>query len=282
MDGMPRALAVVGAVFAGAIAMTGVAAADGPVEIRSRSGDACLDAPSDAWPTHVVVNPCNGANFQRWNVTGDQRLERVRPFPGKCLNRPQDIGALHLVSCWNSQHWSIQPDGHITAALGGCLHRPRRSGSRHRGRQPNLWWWPGAGLGQRSLTAIREPRARLRIFAGGPTIRLAQPAAAECRGLPERRNPNVKARILKTAVGGAAAALAAGVTWAAPSASAGSDFCNSLSTPAQVRDCSCGADNVPRYSRNISSACIRMRPRPDRPSHHQPPQPPDPRGLTGT
>jgi hypothetical protein len=120
MDGMPRALAVVGAVFAGAIAMTGVAAADGPVEIRSRLGDACLDAPSDAWPNHVVVNPCNGANFQRWNVTGDQRLESSA-FPGKCLNRPQDIEALHLVSCWNSQHWSIQPDGHITAALGGCL-----------------------------------------------------------------------------------------------------------------------------------------------------------------
>jgi hypothetical protein len=37
--------------------------------------------------THVVVNPCNGADFQRWN----------------------------------SRHWSLAPDGHITAALGGCL-----------------------------------------------------------------------------------------------------------------------------------------------------------------
>ena len=52
-------------------------------------------------------------------------------------------------------------------------------------------------------------------------------------------------RVLMVTVGAAAAALAAGVMWTAPSASAGSDFCNSLPTPAQVHDCSCGADNVP-------------------------------------
>jgi hypothetical protein len=50
-------------------------------------------------------------------------------------------------------------------------------------------------------------------------------------------------RLLRAAVGGAAAALAAGVMWTAPSASA-SDFCDSL-PPAQIHDCSCGADNVP-------------------------------------
>jgi hypothetical protein len=54
----------------------------------------------------------------------------------------------------------------------------------------------------------------------------------------------MKTRVLTAAVGGAAAALAAGVMWTAPSASAGSDFCNSL-PPAQIHDCSCGADNVP-------------------------------------
>jgi hypothetical protein len=119
MSGAYRAL-VVGAVFAGAITFAAEAAADGPVEIKSRMGDACLDAPSDAWPTHVVVNPCNGADFQRCNITGDQRLESAA-FPGKCLNFPHDIEAIRLVSCWNSRHWSLQPDGHITAALGGCL-----------------------------------------------------------------------------------------------------------------------------------------------------------------
>jgi hypothetical protein len=72
--------AVVGVVFAGAITFAGGAAANAPVEIKSRLGNACPDAPSDAWPTHVVVNTCNGANFQRWNITGDQRLE-TRPFP---------------------------------------------------------------------------------------------------------------------------------------------------------------------------------------------------------
>jgi hypothetical protein len=54
----------------------------------------------------------------------------------------------------------------------------------------------------------------------------------------------MKTRVLMATVGGAAAALAAGVMWTAPLASAGSDFCNSL-PPAQVHDCSCGADNVP-------------------------------------
>jgi hypothetical protein len=47
----------------------------------------------------------------------------------------------------------------------------------------------------------------------------------------------MKTRVLMATVGGAAAALTAGVMWTAPSASAGSDFCNSL-PPAQVHDCS--------------------------------------------
>lgn len=54
----------------------------------------------------------------------------------------------------------------------------------------------------------------------------------------------MKARVLITTVGGLAAALTAGVVWAAPSAPA-SDFCDSLGNPAQVHDCNCGADNVP-------------------------------------
>jgi Ricin-type beta-trefoil lectin domain len=120
MDGLRRATVIVGVVFAGAMTFAGGAAADGPVEIRSRLGDACLDAPSDNWPSHVVVNPCNGANFQRWNVTGDQRLESAA-FPGKCLDNPEVLAALRLTSCWNSRHWSMQPDGQITAPLGGCV-----------------------------------------------------------------------------------------------------------------------------------------------------------------
>ena len=55
----------------------------------------------------------------------------------------------------------------------------------------------------------------------------------------------MKTRVLMATVGGAAAALAAGVMWTAPSASAGSDYCDSLATPAQVHDCNCGFDNAP-------------------------------------
>jgi len=54
----------------------------------------------------------------------------------------------------------------------------------------------------------------------------------------------MKTRVLMADVGRAAAVLAAAVMWTAPSASAGSDFCNSL-PPAQIRDCTCGSDNVP-------------------------------------
>jgi hypothetical protein len=54
----------------------------------------------------------------------------------------------------------------------------------------------------------------------------------------------MRSRVLAAAVGGAAAALAAGVMWTAPSASA-SDFCDSLGNPAQIHDCNCGSDNAP-------------------------------------
>jgi hypothetical protein len=54
----------------------------------------------------------------------------------------------------------------------------------------------------------------------------------------------MKTRVVMVNVGRAAAVLAAAVMWTAPSASAGSDFCNSL-PPAQIRDCTCGSDNAP-------------------------------------
>ncbi|HTQ22367.1 RICIN domain-containing protein [Mycobacterium sp.] len=98
----------------------GEASADGPVQLRTRLGDVCLDAPSDSWLTPVVINPCNGANNQRWNVTGDGRLENAA-FPGKCITPQEDNWTVRLVACWNSQRWTIQPDGRITAYMGPCL-----------------------------------------------------------------------------------------------------------------------------------------------------------------
>ena len=119
--GARQALVVVGVGCALATLTVGEATADGPIVLKSQLGDLCLDAPSDAWPTQVVVNPCNGSDFQRWNVTGDQKLESVA-FPGKCLTMPSsDAMVSRLQACWNSQHWIVQPDGRITATFGPCL-----------------------------------------------------------------------------------------------------------------------------------------------------------------
>ncbi len=52
-------------------------------------------------------------------------------------------------------------------------------------------------------------------------------------------------RVLMAAVGAAAAALATGVMWTAPSASAGTDFCNTLPKPQEVLECNCGFDFAP-------------------------------------
>jgi hypothetical protein len=55
----------------------------------------------------------------------------------------------------------------------------------------------------------------------------------------------MKTRVLMATVGTAAAALAAGFMWTAPSASAGTDFCNGLANPQQIRECNCGFDFAP-------------------------------------
>ena len=54
----------------------------------------------------------------------------------------------------------------------------------------------------------------------------------------------MKTRVLMATVGGAAAALAAGVMWTAPSASADTDYCNALS-PRDAHECNCGFDFAP-------------------------------------
>lgn len=54
----------------------------------------------------------------------------------------------------------------------------------------------------------------------------------------------MKAKVLTAALGAVTAALAAGVMWTAPAASAGTPFCDSLG-PKDARECNCGFDNVP-------------------------------------
>jgi hypothetical protein len=65
------------------------------------------------------------------------------------------------------------------------------------------------------------------------------------RMYPEKRNPNMKTRVLIATVGTATAALAAGVMWTAPSASADTPYCDGLRNPQQVHECNCGFDFAP-------------------------------------
>jgi hypothetical protein len=120
MGDVCRAVVVVSTVLGVAMANAGAAGADGPVQLQSRLGEFCLDAPTAGW-TALVINPCNGTDFQRWNHNG-QQFESVA-FPGRCLTVPGDSWASHLGPCYNTmgQHWTIQPNGQITADIGSCL-----------------------------------------------------------------------------------------------------------------------------------------------------------------
>ncbi|OBH30808.1 hypothetical protein A5692_18485 [Mycobacterium sp. E342] len=72
----------------------------------------------------------------------------------------------------------------------------------------------------------------------------------------------MKAKLLVAMFGAAAAILAAGVMWTAPSVSADSDFCNSL--PAKdARDCNCGfnfAPGSPELQQCLSGNAVAPRP----------------------
>ena len=69
----------------------------------------------------------------------------------------------------------------------------------------------------------------------------------------------MKTRVLMAKVGTVTAALAAGVMWTAPSASAGTPYCDSL--PPRSKFMSATADSTsPRVVRNFMIACTEMRP----------------------
>jgi hypothetical protein len=67
IGGVCRAVVVVSTVLGVAMVSVGAAGADGPVQLRSRLGDFCLDAPLGNMQVSMVINPCNGTDFQRWN-----------------------------------------------------------------------------------------------------------------------------------------------------------------------------------------------------------------------
>ena len=120
MAGACRALGVIGAVFGVALLGGGVASADGPVQLKSRLGDACLDAPSLIGA--VVINPCNGSDSQRWTLSNGPLRSVV--FPAQCLAQPGEASVYaHLDVCWDAlgTNWGIQPNGWVTSQFTGCL-----------------------------------------------------------------------------------------------------------------------------------------------------------------
>ncbi|AKN16722.1 hypothetical protein MHAE_16956 [Mycobacterium haemophilum DSM 44634] len=123
-SGVRRVLAVVGVACGVAALNAGVASADGPVQLRSRLGNFCLDTPGDSWAvviTPTVINPCNGSDFQRWNLTDVGQLESVA-FPGKCLAMENNWW-VHVLPCidFYTEKWTIQPNGQVTTYLNACL-----------------------------------------------------------------------------------------------------------------------------------------------------------------
>lgn len=126
MDGVRRALVVVGAMFGVALLSAGVANAADPVQLRSRlGGNWCFDGPNGK-NTATMVNPCNGSKSQLWNFNSAGQLESVA-FPGQCASiaGPADGTPVTLSPCQNNadnQHWNHQPNGQVTSVLGPCLN----------------------------------------------------------------------------------------------------------------------------------------------------------------
>jgi hypothetical protein len=125
IGGVRRALVVVGAIFGVALLSAGVASAAGPVQLKSRLGNWCLDGPNGN-NTATMVNPCNGSRSQLWNLNPTGQIESVA-FAGACvsISNAADTTPVTLSSCRNnseSQRWNTQPNGQVTSALGPCLN----------------------------------------------------------------------------------------------------------------------------------------------------------------
>jgi Ricin-type beta-trefoil lectin domain len=129
LSGGHRALGVLVAVFGVAVALlsAGAAGAAGPVQLKSRLGDSCLDiGPLSA----TVLNPCNGSNSQRWVFNSVGQIQSMG-LSGQCVTINAQAGQyLTLWACQGppvdltdalGQRWNGQPNGQITGAFGACL-----------------------------------------------------------------------------------------------------------------------------------------------------------------
>jgi hypothetical protein len=125
LGGVRPALVVVGAVLGVALLSAGVAGAAGPVQLKSRLGNWCFDAPGGN-NTATMVNPCNGSKTQQWVFNSAGQIESVA-FPGSCVSigNAADNTPVMLVACQTSSNngrWNPQSNGQVTSALGPCLN----------------------------------------------------------------------------------------------------------------------------------------------------------------
>ncbi|HWF70148.1 MAG TPA: RICIN domain-containing protein [Mycobacterium sp.] len=124
MHGVRPAL-VVGAVFGVVLLSAGVANAADQVQLKSRMGNWCLDAPGGG-NTGTVINPCNGSQSQLWVFNPGGQIQNVA-VAGNCLSigNAADTTPVNVSPCQtnaNNQQWSRQANGQVTSALGPCLN----------------------------------------------------------------------------------------------------------------------------------------------------------------
>ena len=124
LAGGVRVVLVAGALFCVALLSAGATGAANAVQLRSRLGDWCLDAPNANAAT--MVNPCAGSNSQRWIFNLAGQIESVA-LPGHCMSISDaaDNTPVMLSSCEsdaNNLRWTAQPNGQITSVLGPCLN----------------------------------------------------------------------------------------------------------------------------------------------------------------
>jgi hypothetical protein len=119
------ALIAVGAMFGVALLSAGLVSAADQVQLKSRLGNWCLDAPGGS-NTATVVNPCDGSQSQLWAFNSAGQIESV-PAAGNCLSiaNATDTTPVNLAPCQtnaNNQQWNRQANGQVTSALGPCLN----------------------------------------------------------------------------------------------------------------------------------------------------------------
>jgi hypothetical protein len=123
--GSVRPALVVGAVLGVALLSAGVASAADQVQLKSRMGNWCLDAPGGS-STATVINPCDGSQSQLWVFNPGGQIQNVAAA-GNCLTigNAADTTPVILSTCQansNNQLWSTQPNAQVTSALGPCLN----------------------------------------------------------------------------------------------------------------------------------------------------------------